>query len=487
MKLKNSISSPHFVIIGGGFSGVMLLINMIQQASKPLHITLIEKSPRLAKGIAYGTSEIRHLLNVVACKMGAFADDPQHFYHWLLNEEGKWRGLHPSFKNLNIQKDDYLPRMIYGAYLQSILDESLLAAQEKQFKISFLTGEAISLEKKENALVVGLHDGTFIEGNIGILALGVSENKEFGREVLGHQNYISNLWSSHSHDIFKYQSLEHMPPNSKIAMIGSGLTMLDAYSSLIGRGYLGEIIAISRHGKLPAAHIKHVTPYHSFIDLKSLPSTVLEVLKILRYEIKESALKKIDWRCVVDEFRWSIGQIWQRLSWDQRAKAKKHLLSVWNLHRHRMPWVYIEEIQRLVKENKFFLKRGEVLSLGKGKQCPLSLRYRSTETFETKELEVDYVINCSGPTMNIHQQNSPLVKNLIKQGLIYSDPLNLGIQADAACRVKGGAKDRLFAVGQILFGELLETTAVPDLRFQCFKLAKFLIDYNFESHFLRLK
>ena len=75
-------------IVGGGFCGTLVLANLVEAAARPLVIELFEPM-MLATGVAYSTTECTHLLNVRAERMGAFADQPDHFYRWLQSAAGK--------------------------------------------------------------------------------------------------------------------------------------------------------------------------------------------------------------------------------------------------------------------------------------------------------------------------------------------------------------------------------------------------------------
>ena len=74
-------SDAHFsvVIIGGGFCGVLTMINLIEKSTGKTSITIINKGYPLARGVAYKTYSEKHLLNVEARNMSAFPDKPDHF------------------------------------------------------------------------------------------------------------------------------------------------------------------------------------------------------------------------------------------------------------------------------------------------------------------------------------------------------------------------------------------------------------------------
>src|SRR4051812_28116023 len=110
---------PVIAIIGGGYSGTFTLVQLIKQATFPVDIFLVNKKHPLVKGIAYGTSDKNHLLNVAAGKMSPFPDDPDHFVRWIRSQKSQ----------KNYVDDDlplaYLPRAIYGDYLKTVFDETI--------------------------------------------------------------------------------------------------------------------------------------------------------------------------------------------------------------------------------------------------------------------------------------------------------------------------------------------------------------------------
>ena len=64
------------VIVGGGYSGTMIAAEL---ARRGIASVLVDGSGREGRGTAYSTPKNAHLLNVIAAKMGAWADKPEDF------------------------------------------------------------------------------------------------------------------------------------------------------------------------------------------------------------------------------------------------------------------------------------------------------------------------------------------------------------------------------------------------------------------------
>ena len=112
----------------------MTLVNLIKMSDRKMSITIINKEYPLARGVAYKSYSDLHLLNVETKNMSAFHDEPDHFLKWCHNQ-----------KNINFNKDElpftYLPRNIYGRYLDEIIESKIKNAPEN-ISLQFINDEA---------------------------------------------------------------------------------------------------------------------------------------------------------------------------------------------------------------------------------------------------------------------------------------------------------------------------------------------------------
>ena len=81
------------------------------------------------------------------------------------------------------------------------------------------------------------------------------------------------------------------------------------------------------------------------------------------------------------------------------------------------------------------------------------------------------VLNCTGLEYDIAASSHRLLKNLRDKKLVTVDSLRMGISTTEAGSAEGRAPNTIFPIGTLLVGELLECTAIPELREQTNKVA----------------
>src|SRR6478736_4132182 len=97
-------------VVGGGASGTLTAIHLLASRAHDLTVTVHDASGEIGKGLAYGTTDRRHLLNVRSRHMSAFPDIPSDLVEW-----ARRTGREPDAQA-------FLPRCDYAAYLRETLD-----------------------------------------------------------------------------------------------------------------------------------------------------------------------------------------------------------------------------------------------------------------------------------------------------------------------------------------------------------------------------
>jgi uncharacterized NAD(P)/FAD-binding protein YdhS len=452
------------VIIGGGVSGALVATHLLRQADTPLRIVIVERTPPIGRGVAYGTDCPDHLLNVPADRMGAFPDEPDHFYKWVAARVG--RSTFPKA----VAPTDFLPRTLYGQYIYSVLMEARRTAA-KDVVLDTVAGEAIDIEEKPECARVQLTDGRSIEAARVVLALGnlpgeypIRKSSQF----FHGRRYVHVPWTD--------GALDGISPTDAILIVGAGLTAADIITQLTHQGHTGTIHALSRRGLMP--QVQRLTPpYRDYLANQPLPLTVSPMLRLVRGEVRTAAANGHDWQSVLDVLRPYTATIWRSWPLEERARFLRHLRPFWETHRHRFAAQTGAQLETIQANGQLKFYAGRLQSLTEtAAGAEAIFRHRGTNKLTT--LNVAKVINCTGPRSDYSKYQHPLFINLLARGLIDHDPLALGLNGNAEgdlFRYRGKPSGWLFALGAPLKGVLWECTAVAEIRVQARALSAKLI------------
>ena len=457
---------PTIAIVGAGFSGSLVAAHLLRQANSPLTVHLIERTPgQFGRGVAYSTVLDCHLLNVPARNMSAFPDDPEHFLRWARTREKELLST-PCVSE--VSPDAFLPRSAYGDYIGAILNEAERGAGHG-VRLERYLNEVVGLRDDGSALTLRLAHNGSRRADKAVLALG---NFTPGDPPIGDGSfyrsprYFSNPWAPNV--------LAGLWSSKSCLMIGSGLTMVDWAITLNQAGYRGTIHSVSRRGLWPQAHRK-VDPVDFRIDPASSAPKLRSWLHQIHEFLRESGS---DWRAAIDALRPSNQTLWKSLPLPEKRRFLRHLQPYWDCHRHRLAPVVAERLNRLVESGQLVGHAGRILGYQENESgVEVSIHYRGSD--EVYRLQVDAVVNCSGSECNYRKLESPLIRDLLQQGLFHPDPLSLGLDVGsdgALVGANGEASNRLFSLGPPQKGVLWETTAVPEIRGQAANLARHLLE-----------
>ena len=435
---------------------MLVAVNLLRLATEPLNIAIIDRSPPIGRGAAYGTDCPEHLLNVPAARMGAYPDAPEDFYKWVAVRVG--RTGFPS----SVAPGDFLPRYLYGEYIYFTLNEAREKARPG-VTLEVVVGEAIDIEETAEGGVVVLADERRFPAQRIVLALG-----NLPGEYPIRRSMRFFYGPHYAHVPWAPDVLDGIPADAAVLIVGAGLTAADLVIQLKQKGHRGKIHALSRRGIRPQVHRQGLTPYVDFLKGEPLPTTVRLALRRVRKEIRSASAQGADWRAVLDALRPYTAALWQVWSWEERARFLRHLRPFWEAFRHRLPAQTGARIDGLEGQGQLFFYAGRLQSLV-DKPTGAEAVFRRRGTGENVVLNVAKVINCTGPRSDYSKYQHPLFINLLARGLIDHDPLALGINSTPAgelFRYRGEPSGWLLAIGSPLKGVLWECTAVAEIRVQ---------------------
>jgi uncharacterized NAD(P)/FAD-binding protein YdhS len=450
-----SAIETRIAIIGAGFSGSLLAVQLLQRFLPNARIYLIEKRAPFGRGLAYSTGNPNHLLNVRAGRMSAFADDPDHFMNWL----GQSAEARASTGGASIRPDTFVPRRLYGAYIQDLLGNEIWQGGKGR-NLFLVPDEAVAIEPRAGGLVVEMRGGRRYDVEAAVLAIGNFPNDD----VSAH--YHGDPWSP--------GAVADLDADAPLLLIGTGLTMVDTAISLLDQGHRGPIHAVSRRGLLPRRHAD--APHIGVNRATFASSSVTDLLQEVRRIVRAKDSNKAIWRSVVDGIRPFTQELWQSLSDAERARFLRHLRPWWDVHRHRMAPDVADVIDQVIAAGQLRLAAARVQAMAPD-QDGVSVTLRRRGSDQTEQLRVARVIDCSGPQYDYARINSDLVQNLLAQGSARPDPHHLGLDVTYESAIidrRGVASRRLYALGPVTRGTFWEITSVPDIREQCWNLARLL-------------
>lgn len=441
------LSTTDVAVIGVGYSATALVVDLVDRLPPSRSITMVGPTGDLGRGVAYGTTDRAHLLNVPAGRMSATAAHPDHFVDWLRD---RGTGYGPA---------DYVPRALYGDYVRDSF-ASALRRTGNRAAIRHVDATADGFAATdEGGYPFRLSNGDVLLAETAVLCIGASAAPlpvpaAAVDPAAGHR-IVERPWEG--------DWTGRVGQDDAVLLVGSGLTMVDLVLTLARNGHRGPIHAVSRHGLLPQPHrVPRAAPVD--VDVAPGRTGLADALNTLRAAVDSEA----DWRSVVDGLRPVTQALWAGMSLDQRARFLRHALSFWSIHRHRMaPEIHVE-IEALRAAGRLTLHAGRVSRIdATGDRAAVLVRPRGGGPAST--LTADHVVNCCGAERCPSLARSPLLADLAERGLVSADPLGLGIRVDDDSTVIGPDGTRrpgLHAIGPATTGRFWEITAVPDIRVQ---------------------
>jgi uncharacterized NAD(P)/FAD-binding protein YdhS len=454
---------PTIVIVGGGFCGSVLAANLLRRArGQSMNIVLIERGTTIGRGVAYASHEVPYVLNVPAGRLSVDPDDPTAFLRFA-------RQSHP-----DADAEDFLPRAMYGDYLQEVLDQAERAAPPGVI-LKRMFGEVTRIERPSGKpqWVVRVAGREPLAADRVVLALGnpLSAVHPWARGLLHHPAYIHDPW-----DVPRSFRARH-----SVLIVGTGLTMVDVALALsLEGGQVPLVRSISRHGLLPLGQtiFRPKAVQGDGEILLSNAASIRRVLAVSRTLAVQVEQMGGDWREVVTFIRHLAPELWQRMPEHERRRFLRHVRSYWDIHRHRVPAHMAARIDHMRRSGRLKVYAGRIEQLvPEGDE--LRVMWRRRGRVESESFAVNAVINATGPDYVLTRSADMLVRSLREQGLVSEDPLSLGLRTarHGACVAADGAVSaHLYYLGPMLRADHWEATAVPELRAHAEQLARYLTD-----------
>ncbi|MCQ8242140.1 FAD/NAD(P)-binding protein [Rhizosaccharibacter radicis] len=452
---------PSVAIVGAGFSGTLLALHLLRRAPPATRVVLVERNTQFGRGPAYSTGNSSHLLNVPAGRMSAFHNSPGDFLAWLGSlPEADLCGIEPG-------PGTFVPRRMFGRYIRQLVNNEL-KVPGRRAQLELVRGDVTNIAVHAGGVSLTLDRDRTIEADRAVLAIGnfppapppVADPSFYDTD-----QYRADPWGP--------ETLEGLDPDAPVLLVGTGLTMVDTVISLLDQEHRGPITALSRRGLLPHRHAP--APPVAWPEADSIPTRLNQLARTLRGNAEAAVSAGCGWHGVIDEIRPVTTDLWQTMSLSDRQRFLRHLRPWWDVHRHRLAGPVADRIDAVRRSGQLRIRAGRIRGYERRPDGLVDVCFRPRFGDGTDRVEALRVINCAGPDADYSRIRDPLVRDLLRQGLVRPDPLCLGLDVTAKCALRGrdGAiSRRLFAVGPVTKGAFWEMTAVPDIRQQAEFLAE---------------
>ena len=467
-------------IIGAGFSGTLVLANIVKTAQENCSIAIIDHLESFNKGIAYNPSSSMFLLNVATKRMSAFPEDPDHFLNWVCKQNEFELFSREALAN------SFLPRDIYRQYLSSIWSETLSLAKSKNIQVECIYSFAKNIFTTDEIYLIETENGETIRTKQLVLATGnqTPSNRILKNKLeVTHPRYFQNPW--------KHEAINNFESDLNILIVGNGLTMVDTTLGLFENHFQNKIYAVSPNGFNVIPHLHNNIAYSIDLNLEDPEFSLTHLLRKVNAEVKKLSQLGITSEPVVDALRSKTQEIWKKLTVDEKRSFMRHLRHIWGVSRHRIaPHVY-RKIQNLRINKKLAVIAGEIHKISDaGTHLEVTLFNKKSNKFKT--IQVSRIINCTGPQTNLKESENTLLHKLFVEGFLSQDELNLGTKIDLKTyEILDSNNKRVpcfYTLGVNLKGELWESVAIPELKVQAKEVAQIAVmNLNKSGHSINEK
>ena len=434
-------------IVGGGATGALAAVHLARRFDVgQAEIVLVEPRRDIGRGLAYSSRDPRHLLNVRVGNMSAFADQPDHLLDWLREQGTRIGGDCPT-------EFCFIPRSTYGDYIGDLVGRALASGA-----VRYMHDTCIDAVESEESIALRLASGRRIVADRVVLATGFDAKPVLDRVP------AAQTWTD--------ASLDDLPGDSPILIVGSGLTMVDMAVSLDRRGHRGPITVVSRRGLLPSAHRPAASRQVSE-DAVPFGAELSELLAWVRGLAVRMGADGADWRSAVDAVRPHTQRLWRSMSRKQKRRFLRHARVYWDTHRHRMAPEIEQHMVRLRSSGRLTIIAGRVLSaVQRADGVHVQIARRGANP--TLDRCFARIIDCTGQPDDPRRSENPLIRALLARGAARIDPLGIGLDVaeDYALIDSSGRPSRhVRVIGPLARAAFWECIAIPDIRLQCEDIA----------------
>lgn len=253
-------------IIGSGAAGVSLLDALSLSDTRPGGITVFDGAPSLWRGRAYQSDLEAVLVNAPPMLMSVRHGDLGHYQRWLAGHErgsvpDPWLGV------------PIVPRSVYGEYLEATAREAIDRLEQAGWRVRVVRDRVVGYDPVRTA------DGATHAVDQVVLCVGGGRPLDlYG--LAGRPGFVLEPYPLAG-------TLDDLPADARVAVIGSGLTAVDVVAALTARGHTGPVTLLSRRGLLPDVQQAPARLDFRHLSPADLPDTLAGLAVLLKAELAD--------------------------------------------------------------------------------------------------------------------------------------------------------------------------------------------------------
>lgn len=438
-------------IIGGGFTGAAVALHLARALDAAANTDIVVFEPRalLGAGLAYGTSEPVHRINVPAGRMSLFPNEPDHFANWI----SAHNALEDDPDAFDQGGVPYPRRQLFGQYVADHLDIWLTLGVVRHIQT-----QIVDVRRVDGGFLAVGEDGWATPLDVAVLAAT--------HPVPGLPRPLAAIKDAPGliPDATLPDALSSVENDERVLVVGNGLTAADVIAALARRGHRGKIVSISRRGLRSKGHApKQHDPFGVFTEPP--PRRASELLHRVRRTVAAAENEGKTWHCVLDAVRAQAQDIWKSLPLAERRRIVRHVRPFWDVHRFRIAPQVENAVEKAIAEGRLDVLAASVVDARQaGDDLLVTLRRRRAA--ETETLAFDKVIVTTGPDHGSVVTSQAFLRSLADQHAIVACPTGLGILCDRqghAIDAAGRSSSHLFIAGPLARGTFGELMGLPQV------------------------
>jgi uncharacterized NAD(P)/FAD-binding protein YdhS len=232
------MTNESIVVVGGGGSGTAAMVHTVKRAVETgrsdITIHWVEMSGELCSGLAYGTRNVNHILNMQTSTLSINPGDKFEFLTFSVSRH---------FADPKEERcTAFQPRRHMTPYLEHRYAQAKAQANDFGIDLREHRAQVIDIAAESGGCVLTFASGQTLKVSRCILAIGNQPATSYG-EFAGDPNYINHIWPE--------ERLDVLDPKATVGVIGTSLSAIDLGISLEARGHEGKLIMASRSGVFP--------------------------------------------------------------------------------------------------------------------------------------------------------------------------------------------------------------------------------------------